>query len=222
MKEIIKLENVIKLYGQRRALNGVDLIIEAGERVCIRGAAGSGKSTLVKLIAGMERPSAGEIHVLGKAVHDMDTETAAEFRNRNIGVVLREPCLLRELSLAENVALPLTARGTAANKREKAAREQLKALGMPYAAHTMSEKVSFYEAQLVSLARALTAQPKILLLDDAAAGLSESETQQLKGILVTLSKFGDFTVISFSGGGDILGADRSFVLEQGKLKEDKG
>lgn len=222
MKEIIRLESVIKLYGERRAINGVSLLVNENEHVLVKGAPGSGKSTLMKLIAGMERPSAGEVHVLGKALHGTDPDTSSVFRNRYIGVVLEDPGLMPELSLLENAALPLAVRGASVLKREKAAFEILKALGLSHAAHTRPEKVSVYEAQVASLARALAGQPKILLMDEPVARLSKGEAEKLGGILSALPEFGDYTILSFSAEEDgILNTGKRIVLDHGTIKEDK-
>ncbi len=222
MKEIISLKNVIKLYGQRRAINGVNLHVNENECVAVNGVPSSGKSTLLKLIAGMERPSAGEIFVLGKAVHEMDFDISSTFRNRNIGIVLRNPSFMPELSLLDNVSLPLAVRGVSVLKREKAAREKLKALGISYAAHNKPEKVSIYEAQIASLVRVLVAQPKILLIDEAAAGFTEKETEKFRNVLNDILGLGDYTILSFSAAdNDILFADRNVVLDHGIIKEDK-
>jgi ABC-type lipoprotein export system ATPase subunit len=222
MKEIISLKNVIKLYGQQRAINGVSLQVNENERVLVKGAPGSGKSTLLKLIAGMERPSAGEIFVMEKALHETGSDALSVFRSRYMGVILEDPCLLPELSVLENVALPLTVRGISALKREKAAMEVLKALGAAYLAHTSPEKISVYEAQAASLARALVGQPKILLLDEAAARLSEREIGKLGGILSAIQELGDYTIMSFSAEEDgILNTGKRIALNHGTIKEDK-
>lgn len=222
MSEIISLKNVIKLYGQQRAINGVSLQVNENERVLVKGAPGSGKSTLLKIITGMERPSAGEIFVMEKALHEMSSDALSVFRNRCMGVILEDPCLMPGLSLLENVALPLTVRGVSVLKREKAAFEMLKVLDISYAAHTMPDKVSVYEAQAASLARALAGKPKILLMDEAAARLSEKEADKFGGILNTALGSGDYTVLSFSAEeGGILDADKKVELDHGTIKEDK-
>jgi putative ABC transport system ATP-binding protein len=222
MNEIITLKNVVKLYGHRRAINGVSMSVNETERVAVKGAPGSGKSTLLKLIAGMERPSAGEIFVIEKALHEMGSDASSVFRNRYIGVILENPCLMPGLSLLENVALPLAVRGVSVLKREKTAFKMLKALGLSYAAHTMPEKVSIYEAQVTSFARALVGQPKILLMDEAAARLSGKEAEKLIGILSVIPEFGDYTIMNFSASEDeIFKTERKVVLDYGTIKEDK-
>jgi putative ABC transport system ATP-binding protein len=222
MSEIIRLENVIKmLTGNRRAINGVSLAIQEKERVTICGASGSGKTTLTRLIAGMERPNSGKVFVLDKAVHDMDADTAAVFRSRHIGLIARHPAFMESLTVLENVALPLMIRGIPLAQREKTAQEQLKTLGLAHTVNARPTQLSILEAKLASIARALIAQPQILLLDDAAAGLPERDVEQIKGILYALSQFGECVILEFSGEKNgLICADRTMNLERGKIQEE--
>ncbi len=222
MKEVIKLENVIKMYpGGRRAINGVSLSIYEGECIAIHGPTGSGKSTLMRLIAGMETPSDGKITVLGKPLERMPPDNASAFRSRHFGIVLRNAGLMERLTVLENTAFPLTLRGVPAGKRYNTAREQLKALGLDRIAGAYPKQLSPYEAQLVSIARALSARPEILILEEADAGLSQKETGGLYGILNTLGKFGDYTVMNFCETGHGFIADRNYRLEYGTIQEDR-
>ncbi|MHB1313931.1 MAG: ABC transporter ATP-binding protein [Christensenellales bacterium] len=222
MKEILKLENVIKMYGgERRAVNDVSLCVFEGENIMISGAAGSGKSTLMRLIAGMEHPSAGEIFILNKAVHTMDSGTASVFRNHTFGVMLRSPAFMEHLPVLENVALPLAIRGMAAPQRAKKAMALLKELGLSYAAHTYPGQLSIYEAQLASLARAIISKPGILLLDEITANLSEKESGRMLGMIHALWQAGDYSIISFSTAKDsVLRPDRCFRLDHGTIREE--
>ncbi|MGI6174960.1 MAG: ABC transporter ATP-binding protein [Christensenellales bacterium] len=179
MQEMIKLENVIKMYEDgRRAVNGINLCVRKGECVVICGASGSGKTTLMRLLAGMERPSSGRVMVLGKAVHEMDADRLAAFRNRHIGLLSKDAAFMGGLTVLENVALPLMIRGVSFAKREKAAKEQLKTLGLTYVAGARPAQLSSLETKLVSIARMLIAQPEVLLLHDATASLSARDWQK--------------------------------------------
>lgn len=223
MKEIVRLENVIKMVSAgRREVNDVSMSIHEKERVVIYGVPGSGKGMVMRLIAGMEKPSAGEVIVMDKEVHEMDADTAADFRNQNIGIMQREPGLMERLTILENVELPLTVQGIRISQRTKAVKEQLKTLGISHVANAYPAQLSTYEAQMVSVARALITQPKILLLDEITADLSAKETEQIMGIIHAVWKFGGYTIVGFSGAkSSALRADRYIQLDHGKVSEDK-
>jgi putative ABC transport system ATP-binding protein len=222
MREIIRLENVVKMMDDgRRAVNGVSLSVSKGDYMAVHGASGSGKTTLMRLIAGMERVSSGAIFVLGEALHEMDADAAAGFRNRYMGILNRNPAFMDGLTVLDNVALPLSIRGISLAQREKTAKEQLKTLGLQYAANARPSQLSALELQKASIARALTAHPQILLLDDTAAGLSEKDAEQIKGILRALSKFGEYTVIEFSEtNSGLICSDSTLILTNGKIREE--
>jgi ABC-type lipoprotein export system ATPase subunit len=222
MREIIRLENVVKMMDDgRRAVNGVSLSVSKGDCMAVHGASGSGKTTLMRLIAGMERPSSGKVFVLDQALHEMDADAAAGFRNRYMGILNRNPAFMDGLTVLDNVALPLSIRGISLAQREKTAKEQLKTLGLQYAANARPSQLSALELQKASIARALTAHPQILLLDDTAAGLSEKDAEQIKGILRALSKFGEYTVIEFSEtNSGLICSDSTLILTHGKIREE--
>ncbi len=221
MNEIIRLEDVIKLYPPRqRAVNGVSLSVAERRRICICGAPGSGKTTLLRLIAGMERVSEGSVFVYEKPVHELSGDALAGFRNRTFGVLPRNPGFMEPLSVLDNVALPLLIRRVPRAQREAAAREQLRALGIPHLIHTRILQLSAYEAQLASIARAFITKPKILLLDDMTADLTAKECGRIMDILNTLWQFGDCTMLYFTGGDNGPSAvDKRFILANGKLQE---
>ena len=222
MKEIIKLENVVRMVeGNRRAVNGLSFCIRESEHVAVYGAPGSGKGTLMRLVAGMDMPSAGKIFVLDEALHKMDANAASDFRNRNIGVVCREHGFMERLAVYENVALPLAARGMPSPQRKRAVKDQLKALGIWHIAHAYPAQISAFDTMVASIARAVIAQPKILMLYEIAARLSEKEMEQITGIVSALSEYGDYTVLSFSVNiNDGLHTERHIKLDHGKVRED--
>lgn len=221
MNEIIKLENVVKMDSHsHRVLSDVSFTVYEKQRVRICGAPGSGKTALMELIAGMEKPSDGDIFVLGESVHEMDPEIASDFRNRNIGIMQSTPCFLEYLSVLDNVALPLAIRGISAPQRNKAAMEQMKIIGFAHIAHASPAQLSHYEAHMVSLARALIAQPRILLLDEITAYLSERETDQMLAILNTITNLGGFTCLAFcTTDSQTLNTSRCIQLVHGKIRE---
>ncbi len=222
MGEIIRLENVAKTEnGNRRALDGVNLTISEGERVTVCGPPGSGKAALMRVIAGMDRPNEGSVYVLDKAVHEMDGKTAAKFRSKYIGSVQRENGFMARMTVLENAALPLAVQGVPKPKRLRAAMEQLKALGVSHIAHARPSQLTAYEARLAAVARALAAQPKILLLEEATAGLSDIDAERAAGMLHAICRYGGYTVICFTAEEDRgLCPDRLIRITHGRIQED--
>ena len=220
--EVIRLENVVKMdHKNRRVVNSVNLRIQKKERAAICGVPGSGKDTLMRIIAGMELPSEGKVFVLDKAVYNMNAGEAAVFRNRNIGIIRRETGLMERLNVFENVSLPLAIQRMPSLRRKQAAKEQLKLLGIFNIAHAYPVQLSAYEALMASAARALIIKPKILLLYEVTAGLSERETAQFTDMIDAIFKYGDHTVLSFGinpAGGFRM--DKTILLDHGKIQED--
>jgi ABC-type lipoprotein export system ATPase subunit len=221
MEEVIRLENAVKMAGSGiRTVNGASLSIRKGECVAVCGPPGSGKTALARLISGMDRPSDGKVFVLGKPMHEMKPDIAAAFRNRNIGMLTKYPAFMENLSLLENVAMPLMLRGESPAHREKKAKEQLKALGLQYAARAHPAQLTPLERHKAAIARALIAQPKLLLLDDFAAGIIE--TEDIAGILHALCHYGDYTVVEFTGAAEgLICRERVVKLDHGKIQEER-
>jgi len=217
MKEIIRLENVVKMIVGQRIINGVSFTVHEGDHVQVCGADENGRTMLMKLIAGMELPSEGEISVKGEALQEMGADKLATLRNRTFGICLREPSFMPNLTVWENVALPLMIRGMDVLKRERAAKAQLKQLGIRQIAYAYPAQLKPPEAQIASIARALIAQPSILLVEDLKAGLSEKQAGKVMDTLHAASA--DATIIHFTAG-EIPGAQRRFILEHGQLREE--
>lgn len=221
MSESIRLVNVEKAAPDgRKVLGGVSLILDAGEQAHICGAAGSGKTSLLRLIAGMDKPVAGQVFVAGQALHEMEETETTVFRSRTVGVCLRNPALLPFLSIWENTALPLAISGIPLGKRKQPAMEQLKALGIAYAAHALPEALSPYELRLAALARALAAGPPVLLLDELAADLPERDAARLMEMVWTLAGQRSLTVVACTSGQCLChAANRYFTMDHGTVTE---
>ena len=222
MSEIIRLENVVKMTENgHRALSGVSMQIAQGERVIIRGAPGSGKTALMRIIAGMDNPSDGKVFVIGQPLHEMSTEAVAALRNKNFGILQRNPAFVETLTLGENVGLPLAIRGVADAQHQKAVRDILKSFGLLYAIHALPGKLSAMEIKLADVARALIGKPQILLLCDTGADLSQRDREQLIGTLHALCEFGTYTILEFTGAqNSLIDANRTLTLDFGRIQEE--
>lgn len=220
-EEVIRLENVVKMTDNgKRTVNGITLSISDRECVVISGPPGSGKTMLVRLIAGLEKPSTGEVFVQEEPVHEMNLDTAAVFRNKNIGILPRNPAFLDNLSVVENVALPLAILGEAAAQSRRKAAEQLKLLGLLYASHARPLQLSLLERQKIAIARALIAKPKILLLDDFAADIVE--TDEIAGTLHALCNYGEYTIIELTSiPKGLICQGRLILIDHGKIQEEQ-
>lgn len=217
MDAAICVQGAVKMENGRRVLSGATLSVGKGECVTVCGPPGSGKSALARLIAGMDRPGAGEVIVLGQPVHALGEEAAAAFRSRHIGVLLRDPAFLEGLTLLENTALPLVLRGDA--KARGKAREQLKTLGLLYAAPARPAQLTPLERHKAAVARMLAARPDILLLDDFAAGLDERG--DITGILRAVCEYGGMTVLELTGEAQgLICENRTLRLERGVIREE--
>lgn len=221
MNGIIRLEHVVKVgENGRRAVNDISFHIQRKECVVIQGGPGSGKTALARLIAGMDRPSDGTVYVAQRAVHQMDADTAADFRSRTFGILPRNPAFLEYLTVSENVELSLAMAGISASSRKKTVDAQLETMGLQYAAGAHPSQLSNLEACKLSIARAVITQPPVLLIDDVAAGLSEKDAGWVRNFLRALWRSGDYTMLEFADEENALSEpDRVLHLAHGRLGE---
>jgi putative ABC transport system ATP-binding protein len=177
------------------AVRGVDLAVDEGEFVAITGASGSGKSTLLHMLGGITRPSAGRVLLEGVDLATLDDDALAEIRRRRIGFVFQRYNLLPELSLAENVALPLVLDGISEARCRDAARQALEAVGMAHRAEHRPDTLSGGEQQRGAVARALVTDPAILLADEPTGALDSVNSANVLELLQRLVRDRHQTVI---------------------------
>lgn len=182
----IHLESVSRAYpsggDQVWALRDVSFSVTRGEAVAVTGPSGSGKTTLLNLVAGLERPSSGHVIVLGEQLDGLPESKLTAFRARSIGFVFQDPHLLPGLTALENVVvarLPWSGR----HQLEEKARELLAAVGLQQRMDFPPARLSGGERQRVGIARALLAQPALLLADEPTGNLDASTTEDVIGVL---------------------------------------
>lgn len=177
------------------AVRGVDLAVDEGEFVAITGASGSGKSTLLHMLGGITRPSAGCVLLEGVDLATLDDDALAEIRRRRIGFVFQRYNLLPELSLAENVALPLVLDGAPEARCREAAHLALEAVGMAHRAEHRPDALSGGEQQRGAVARALVTDPAIVLADEPTGALDSVNSGHVLELLQRLVRDRRQTVI---------------------------
>ena len=186
---MLKIDNVSKEYptprGPLRVLSNVSLSLNKGDAVSIMGPSGSGKSTLLYLVGALEPPTSGTISVDGQNPFELNEKQLAAFRNRQIGFVFQDHCLLPQCSVLENVLTPtlVSTNGTDATARAKTLLEQV---GLKDRVDHRPAALSGGERQRVSLARALITRPQLLLCDEPTGNLDHQSAEVVASLLVDL------------------------------------
>lgn len=165
------------------AVRGIDLAVDAGDFVAITGASGSGKSTLLHMLGGITRPTSGHVLLEGVDLAALDDEALALVRRRRIGFVFQRYNLLPELSLVENVALPLVLDGVTQRRAHEAANEALRDVGLGERASHRPDALSGGEQQRGAIARALVIDPAIVLADEPTGALDSHNSQRVLELL---------------------------------------
>jgi putative ABC transport system ATP-binding protein len=183
----LSAQDVKLSFGPTAALRGATLSIEPGEVVALMGPSGSGKSTLLHCLAGILQPDSGAISVGGKDLARISERERSALRLRTMGFVFQYGDMVPELSLVENVALPLQLTGTRSKEADRAAREMLGRLGVTDEADRRAGAVSGGQAQRAALARALVGRPQLLFADEPTGSLDTVTGEQALDLLVKLS-----------------------------------
>ncbi|QDX81986.1 macrolide ABC transporter ATP-binding protein [Denitratisoma sp. DHT3] len=223
---VIEVRNLAKAYqtpaGAFPALKGVDLVIESGEFVAVMGPSGSGKSTFMNLLGCLDRPSAGEYRLDGRAVSTMDKDELAQVRGRQIGFVFQGFNLLPRISLEDNVALPLVYANIDRETRRARAREMLDRVGLGAYAKSMPNRISGGQQQRVAIARALVNRPRLILADEPTGNLDSQTSEEIMALFEALNREG-ITVVLVTHEPDIARHARRLVrFRDGLIVHDGG
>jgi putative ABC transport system ATP-binding protein len=191
---IIALEGVEKVFTtddlETHALSDVHLQVRRGEYVSIEGPSGSGKTTLLSILGLLDSPTAGKYLLGGESVADLSASRRAQVRNRQIGFVFQSFNLIADLTVQENVELPLTYRGMPAADRRKRAQSALERVGMSHRAKHMPIQLSGGQQQRVAVARAVAGDPLILLADEPTGNLDSTNGDAVMALLRELNRGG--------------------------------
>lgn len=219
---VIRLQDVRKEYvvgdSHIHALDGVSLTVCPGEFVCISGRSGSGKSTMLNMLAGLEKPSAGEIVILDKHIENMSESARIRFRRQYIGFVFQSYNLMPQYTAVENVELPLMLRGVGRKERRRQALAVMEQVGIvSHAAHKPSE-LSGGQQQRVGIARALITKPPIVFADELTGNLDTKTSAEIMDLLTGLFRSSGTTFMLVSHDPDMSRyTDRTIHLLDGKI-----
>jgi lipoprotein-releasing system ATP-binding protein len=206
--------------GLLKVLDRVSIKVERGEIVAIVGASGAGKSTLLHLLGALDRPTSGSILVEGTSLDGLPDERLSVIRNRKIGFVFQFHHLLREFSALENVMMPLRIAGWSPEQRHARAVDLLDRVGLTSRMHHRPGQLSGGEQQRTAVARALAADPAVLLTDEPSGNLDHSNSEKLHDLFVELARELEIGMVVVTHNRSLaLRADRVLVLEDGRLGE---
>jgi ABC-type lipoprotein export system ATPase subunit len=185
---ILSGTDLSKKYGDLEVVKGVSLAIDAGEFVCLVGKSGCGKTTLLSLLSGLEKPTKGTVSLDGREITTSSEDQLALFRRDNVGFIFQSFNLIPTLSAWENVALPLFPLKMTNEERRKRATELLEKMELGHRTEHLPSALSGGEKQRVAIARALINNPKIIFADEPTGNLDSSTGEAIMGILNKLHK----------------------------------
>ena len=221
---LIRLEGVTKVFFtdevETHALSGVHLEIKSGEYVSIAGPSGCGKSTLLSILGLLDSPSEGSYTLNEKPVQNLKLSERARIRNRGIGFIFQSFNLIGDLSVYENVELPLTYRGMRAAERRQRVNEALEKVGMAHRSKHLPSQLSGGQQQRVAVARAVVGQPLILLADEPTGNLDSRNSEAVMELLRDLHRGGATICMVTHDPRYTKHADRTIHLFDGQVVEE--
>ena len=219
---IIEVKDVRKEYpiGDETvvALKRINLSVHRGEICCIFGTSGSGKSTLLNQLAGMEKPTRGEVRIGGVPISRLSENQLAAFRQKHLGFVFQSYNLLPNLTATENVALPLLFRGVPRRQREEAARKLLARVGLSHRLDHFPKQMSGGQQQRAGIARAFIARPDVVFADEPTGNLDSKTTVEIMDMICTFARDFHQTIILVTHDPEMAAyADRIVTLIDGEI-----
>lgn len=222
MNAILEAKSISKIYDEGKikteVLLGLDLTIQAGERIAIVGSSGSGKSTLLHLLGGLDTPTTGEVWLKGVCLNQLNETQRGELRNQYLGFIYQFHHLLAEFTATENVAMPLLMRkNVSILEAKELANELLQKVGLAHRSHHRPSELSGGERQRVAIARALVTKPALVLADEPTGNLDDENAHAVFELLSELqSTFGMALLMVTHDKALAKKADRMLVMKSGQ------
>jgi len=217
---LLELHQISKSFGEGetavRALDGINLSLDAGQLVAVMGPSGSGKSTLLTIAGSLEEPSSGEVRINGAALSSLSRNEKARLRRRTIGYVFQDFNLLPGLTAAENVALPLELDGVANRKAQQAGLAALERLGLADRARHYPDQLSGGERQRVAIARSVVGERKLLLADEPSGALDSANSEVVMRMILDACTRGVAAVVVTHDAHLASWADRVVFIRDGR------
>ena len=222
---LIHLDGVKKIFYtdevETHALSGIHLDVKKGEYLSIAGPSGCGKSTLLSILGLLDSPSEGQYLLDGKVVSDLPLSERARIRNRQVGFIFQSFNLIGDLTVMENVELPLTYRGMKSSERKKRAGDALERVGMAHRAKHLPSQLSGGQQQRVAVARAVAGEPLILLADEPTGNLDSTNGEAVMELLRELHQAGATICMVTHDPRYARHADRQIHLFDGRVVDDE-
>ena len=223
---LIETKDLTKIYGKGEtavtALNHINLQVEIGEFVAVMGPSGCGKSTLLYLLGGLDRPTGGEVYIEGQAISGLSDNALTAIRRKQIGFVFQFYNLIPVLSTVENAALPVTLDGVHPAEAKAKAEEWLNKVGLANRLKNRPDQLSGGQQQRVAVARALVAEPKIILADEPTGNLDTRSSDEIATLLRQVANQWGRSVVMVTHDARIAAyADRIVFLKDGSVIDEK-
>ncbi len=222
--EVINLHKYYRVGNIRlHVLKGVSFTVAHGEFLAIRGPSGAGKSTLLHIIGGLESPDEGKVLLEGENIYSLTDSRLSRLRNKSIGFVFQFYYLIPELTIIENVSLPLLIQGTSKREAFKKGYELLNYFNMEKRASHYPSQVSGGEQQRAAIARAMVVNPKLLLCDEPTGNLDSQNGEEVLKLLQDINSKKKTTIIIVTHDPEVANwAQREFYIRDGILDEKGG
>ena len=225
MAKLIELRDVYKIYGEGlesevRALDGVSLDVEKGEFVAVVGQSGSGKSTMMNVLGCLDIPTRGTYRLDGVDVRELTDKELSRIRNKQIGFIFQQYNLIQNLTVLENVELPLIYQGIDPIDRRELALQALGRVGLADRAQHKPPQMSGGQQQRVAIARAISTHPPIIMADEPTGALDSRTGHEVLGFLQQLNKEGSTVILITHDNGIAATARRIVRIADGKIIED--